>query len=37
MIVSVSYERSTFKPAPQRFGAGTPNIAGSIGLAAALR
>ena len=35
MIVSVSYEKSTFKPAPARFEAGTPNIAGAIGLAAA--
>lgn len=37
MIVSVRYERSTFKPPPQRFEAGTPNIAGAIGLAAATR
>src|SRR5213082_3058570 len=37
MIVSVSYERSSFKPPPQRFEAGTPNIAGAIGLAAATR
>lgn len=35
MIVSVSYEKSTYKPAPARFEAGTPNIAGAIGLAAA--
>ena len=35
MIVSVSFEKSTFKPAPARFEAGTPNIAGAIGLAAA--
>jgi cysteine desulfurase/selenocysteine lyase len=35
MIVSVSLEKSTFKPAPARFEAGTPNIAGAIGLAAA--
>jgi cysteine desulfurase/selenocysteine lyase len=35
MIVSVSYDKSTFKPAPTRFEAGTPNIAGAIGLAAA--
>jgi cysteine desulfurase / selenocysteine lyase len=35
MIVSVSYERSTFKPAPHRFEAGTPNVAGAVGLAAA--
>lgn len=35
MIVSVSLEKSTFKKAPHRFEAGTPNIAGAIGLAAA--
>ena len=37
MIVSVSLETSTFKTAPHRFEAGTPNIAGAIGLAAAMR
>lgn len=36
MIVSVTYEKSTFKPAPQRFEAGTPNIAGAVGLGAAV-
>jgi cysteine desulfurase/selenocysteine lyase len=36
MIVSVSLEKSTFKRAPHRFEAGTPNIAGAIGLAAAI-
>src|SRR5437588_3072799 len=36
MIVSVTLERSAFKKAPHRFEAGTPNIAGSIGLAAAI-
>lgn len=36
MIVNVSYERSTFKPAPHRFEAGTPNVAGAVGLAAAI-
>jgi cysteine desulfurase/selenocysteine lyase len=36
MIVSVALERSTFKKAPHRFEAGTPNIAGAIGLAAAI-
>jgi len=35
MIVSVTLEKSTFKKPPQRFEAGTPNIAGAIGLAAA--
>jgi cysteine desulfurase / selenocysteine lyase len=37
MIVSVTLEKSTFKKAPHRFEAGTPNIAGAIGLAAAIR
>jgi cysteine desulfurase/selenocysteine lyase len=36
MIVSVRLERSAFKKAPHRFEAGTPNIAGAIGLAAAI-
>jgi len=36
MIRSVSFERSTFADPPQRFEAGTPNIAGAIGLAAAI-
>lgn len=36
MIVSVSLEKSTFKQPPHRFEAGTPNIAGAIGLAAAI-
>jgi cysteine desulfurase/selenocysteine lyase len=36
MIVSVKLESSTFKKAPHRFEAGTPNIAGAIGLAAAI-
>jgi cysteine desulfurase/selenocysteine lyase len=36
MIVSVTLERSTFKKPPHRFEAGTPNIAGAIGLAAAI-
>lgn len=36
MIVSVTYERATYKPAPQRFEAGTPIIAGAIGLGAAV-
>jgi cysteine desulfurase/selenocysteine lyase len=34
--VSVALEKSTFKKAPHRFEAGTPNIAGAIGLAAAI-
>jgi cysteine desulfurase / selenocysteine lyase len=36
MIISVSLEKSTYKRAPHRFEAGTPNIAGAIGLAAAI-
>jgi cysteine desulfurase / selenocysteine lyase len=36
MIVSVTLEKSAFKKAPQRFEAGTPNIAGAIGLEAAI-
>jgi cysteine desulfurase/selenocysteine lyase len=36
MIVSVALEKSTYKSAPHRFEAGTPNIAGAIGLAAAI-
>jgi cysteine desulfurase/selenocysteine lyase len=36
MIVSVTLKKSAFKKAPHRFEAGTPNIAGAIGLAAAI-
>lgn len=36
MIRTVSFEGSTWADAPQRFEAGTPNIAGAIGLAAAI-
>ncbi len=36
MIETVTFERSTFKPAPQRFEAGTPAIAEAIGLSAAI-
>ena len=36
MIVSVRLEKSMFKKAPHRFEAGTPNIAGAIGLGAAI-
>jgi cysteine desulfurase/selenocysteine lyase len=35
MIENVRYERSTFRAAPGKFEAGTPPIAGAIGLAAA--
>jgi cysteine desulfurase/selenocysteine lyase len=36
MIASVSFERSTWAPLPAKFEAGTPHIAGVIGLGAAL-
>lgn len=36
MILSVEYQKSTWKHAPHRFEAGTPDIAGAIGLAAAM-
>jgi cysteine desulfurase / selenocysteine lyase len=36
MIVSVYFDHSTYKPAPHRFEAGTPDISGPIGLHAAL-
>ena len=36
MIVSVTYERATYKQPPAKFEAGTPNIAGAVGLGAAV-
>lgn len=36
MIRTVSFERTTYAAVPQRFEAGTPNIAGVVGLAAAI-
>jgi cysteine desulfurase / selenocysteine lyase len=36
MIVSVSFEKSTYAPIPHKFEAGTPHIAGAIGLGAAI-
>jgi cysteine desulfurase/selenocysteine lyase len=36
MIGRVTFERTTYREPPYRFEAGTPNIAGAIGLAAAL-
>ena len=36
MIASVTYEKSTFAEPPYRFEAGTPDIAGAIGLGAAI-
>jgi len=37
MILSVSFEKTTFNQLPWKFEAGTPNISGAIGLAAAIR
>ncbi|MCB1161429.1 aminotransferase class V-fold PLP-dependent enzyme, partial [bacterium] len=36
MIRSVTFEKTTFAPPPGRFEAGTPDIAGAIGLGAAI-
>jgi len=36
MILDVSFEKTEFNEVPHKFEAGTPNIAGAIGLAAAL-
>lgn len=36
MILTVEYQKSTWKPAPHRFEAGTPDISGAVGLAAAM-
>ncbi|GBD32019.1 Cysteine desulfurase [bacterium HR33] len=36
MILSVSFERTTYAPIPAKFEAGTPHIAGVIGLGAAI-
>jgi cysteine desulfurase/selenocysteine lyase len=36
MILSVDFHKSTWKEAPHKFEAGTPNIAGAIGLHAAM-
>lgn len=36
MIRRVTFEGTTFAPLPQRFEAGTPNVAGAIGLGAAI-
>lgn len=34
MVATVHYENATFKPAPERFEAGTPNVADAIALGA---
>jgi len=36
MILNVEYQKSTWKPAPHRFEAGTPDISGVIGLHSAM-
>lgn len=36
MIEKVTFEKTTYAPAPTRFEAGTPHIAGVVGLAAAI-
>lgn len=36
MIESVAFDRTTYAPLPNRFEAGTPDIAGAIGLGAAI-
>jgi cysteine desulfurase/selenocysteine lyase len=36
MILTVSFEKTTYNELPWRFEAGTPNISGAIGLAAAM-
>jgi cysteine desulfurase/selenocysteine lyase len=36
MIRTVSFERTSYAPIPTKFEAGTPNIAGAVGLAAAI-
>ena len=36
MILSVSFAKSSWKPAPHKFEAGTPDISGAVGLAAAM-
>lgn len=37
MILSVTFEKTIYNEVPFKFEAGTPNIAGAVGLAAALR
>jgi len=36
MILTVSFEKTTYNDLPYKFEAGTPNISGAVGLAAAL-
>ena len=35
-LSALSYEKSTYKTAPHKFEAGTPNVAGAVGLGAAV-
>jgi cysteine desulfurase/selenocysteine lyase len=37
MIEDVTFERTTYQPAPRKFEAGTPNVADAVGLAEALK
>ena len=37
MIESVTFPKTTYAPLPNKFEAGTPNIAGAVGLAAAIK
>src|SRR5690606_30682184 len=37
MILSVTFEKTTYNQLPWKFEAGTPHIAGAVGLAAAIR
>jgi cysteine desulfurase/selenocysteine lyase len=36
MVLTVSFDETTFNDVPHRFEAGTPNVAGAVGLAAAM-
>ena len=36
MVSEVSFERATFQPPPHKFEAGTPDVAGAVGLGAAI-
>ena len=36
MVSEVSFERATYQPPPRRFEAGTPDVAGAVGLGAAI-
>jgi cysteine desulfurase / selenocysteine lyase len=36
MILSVSFEKTTYNELPYKFEAGTPNISGAVGMAAAM-